>query len=81
MWCVCRFPRPVHHRIPNFVDAEKAAARLAQLPEFQAAAVVKVNPDTPQKMVSRHVCTGWDDGYQFRHTHLFDEVKDTAITI
>jgi hypothetical protein len=51
---LCRFPRPVHHRIPNFVDAEKAAARLAGLPEFKAAAVVKVNPDTPQKMVSRH---------------------------
>ncbi|WIA34178.1 hypothetical protein OEZ86_012536 [Tetradesmus obliquus] len=48
---IARFPRPVHHRIPNFVDAEKAAARLAQLPEFKAAAVVKVNPDTPQKMV------------------------------
>jgi hypothetical protein len=43
----------VHHRIPNFVDAEKAAQRLADLPEFKAAKVVKVNPDTPQKMVSR----------------------------
>jgi len=42
----------VHHRIPNFVDAEKAAARLAELPEFKTALVVKVNPDTPQKMVS-----------------------------
>lgn len=45
----------MHHRIPNFVDAEKAAARLADLPEFKASAVVKVNPDTPQKMVSQ--CT------------------------
>ncbi|KAF8066233.1 5-formyltetrahydrofolate cyclo-ligase-like protein [Scenedesmus sp. PABB004] len=48
---IARFPRPVHHRIPNFVDAERAAARLAELPEFRAAAVVKANPDTPQKMV------------------------------
>ncbi|KAF6263862.1 5-formyltetrahydrofolate cyclo-ligase family-domain-containing protein [Scenedesmus sp. NREL 46B-D3] len=48
---IARFPRPVHHRIPNFVDADKAAARLADLPEFKAAAVIKVNPDTPQKMV------------------------------
>ncbi|MEW5309304.1 MAG: hypothetical protein WDW38_001199 [Sanguina aurantia] len=48
---IARFPRPVHHRIPNFVDAELAAARLAALPEFIAASVVKVNPDTPQKMV------------------------------
>jgi hypothetical protein len=50
--CPARFPRPVHHRIPNFVDAEKAAQRLADLPEFKAAKVIKVNPDTPQKMVS-----------------------------
>ena len=50
-----RFPRPVHHRIPNFVDAEEAAARLATLPEFLAARVVKVNPDTPQKAVRKQV--------------------------
>jgi hypothetical protein len=41
----------VHHRIPNFVDAELAAQRLTELPEFQAAQLVKVNPDTPQKQV------------------------------
>lgn len=45
------FPRPVHHRIPNFKGSEEAGRRLAQLPEFQAATVVKVNPDTPQKSV------------------------------
>ena len=38
-------PRPVHHRIPNFVDADRAAARLGRLPEFEAAAMVKVNPN------------------------------------
>lgn len=38
------FPRPVHHRIPNFKGAVEAAAQLAALPEFAAAAVVKVNP-------------------------------------
>ncbi|KAL6762517.1 5-formyltetrahydrofolate cyclo-ligase family-domain-containing protein [Haematococcus lacustris] len=48
---IARYPRPVHHRIPNFVDAELAAQRLAQLPEFIAAQVLKVNPDTPQKQV------------------------------
>ena len=46
-----RPPRPVHHRIPNFDGAEAAAARLAALPEFRAASLVKVNPDTPQKPV------------------------------
>lgn len=48
---VARSPRPVHHRIPNFAGAEAAAERLAALPEFRAAATVKCNPDTPQKMV------------------------------
>lgn len=44
-------PRPVHHRIPNFRGADAAAARLVALPEFAAAQVVKINPDTPQKAV------------------------------
>ena len=45
---IARFPRPVHHRIPNFVGAEKAAERLVDLPEFQSARMIKSNPDTPQ---------------------------------
>lgn len=48
---IARQPRPVHHRIPNFDGAEKAAANLANLPEFQSANCVKVNPDTPQREV------------------------------
>ena len=47
-------PRPVHHRIPSFVGAEKAAARLAGLDCFRDAGCVKVNPDTPQRPV-RHL--------------------------
>ncbi|EOA35373.1 hypothetical protein CARUB_v10020565mg [Capsella rubella] len=35
-------PRPVHHRIPNF---------LAELDAFCKAMVVKVNPDSPQKQI------------------------------
>lgn len=45
------FPRPVFHRIPNFKNADAAAARLAELPEFVAARCIKVNPDTPQRAV------------------------------
>jgi len=41
----------VRGRIPNFAGSEEAARRLAALPEFEAAAVVKVNPDAPQRMV------------------------------
>lgn len=44
---VTRFPG-AHGRIPNFEDAERAAAALATLPEWTAARVVKVNPDSPQ---------------------------------
>ncbi|KAL7524369.1 hypothetical protein ACHAXR_000549 [Thalassiosira sp. AJA248-18] len=51
---LAQFPRPVHHRIPNFVGADEAAANLATLPEFQSAKMVKVNPDTPQRQV-RHL--------------------------
>ncbi|CAH2067630.1 unnamed protein product [Thlaspi arvense] len=44
-------PRPVHHRIPNFVGASAAAAKLADLDAFRMAEVVKVNPDSPQKQI------------------------------
>ena len=42
-----RFPG-ARGRIPNFRGAEGAADRLAELPEWQAADVVKSNPDSPQ---------------------------------
>lgn len=38
----------VWSRIPNFVGAEQAAQRLAELPIWQQAKVVKSNPDPPQ---------------------------------
>ena len=44
---VARFPKPAN-RIPNFVGAEAAARRLADTAEWQAAATVKANPDSPQ---------------------------------
>ena len=52
---IARPPRPVHHRIPNFDGAAQAAKRLQQLPEFEAAKIIKVNPDTPQKPVRQWV--------------------------
>jgi 5-formyltetrahydrofolate cyclo-ligase len=45
------FPRPVHGRIPNVKDADAAAERLAETPEWARARVVKVNPDAPQRPV------------------------------
>jgi len=44
---VARFPSP-YGRIPNFVGAEAAARRLAETPEWAAAATLKANPDSPQ---------------------------------
>lgn len=45
------FPRPVHHRIPNFIGSKDAGAKVATLPEFKNANTIKINPDTPQKSV------------------------------
>lgn len=47
-----RFPG-IRGRIPNFVGAEAAARQLAAHPAFQAARVLKCNPDLPQRPV-RH---------------------------
>ena len=49
---VARFPG-ARGRIPNFRGAEVAADRLAELPEWKAAGVVKSNPDAPQLPVRR----------------------------
>ena len=43
---------PVGH-IPRFVGADQAAARLAALPVWQQARVIKSNPDTAQEPVRR----------------------------
>jgi 5-formyltetrahydrofolate cyclo-ligase len=48
---IARFPRPLHDRIPNFVGAEAAAARAAELPEWTRARRLKCNPDAPQRPV------------------------------
>jgi 5-formyltetrahydrofolate cyclo-ligase len=42
-----RFPG-TQGRIPNFAGASAAAARLASLPSWRAARLVKSNPDAPQ---------------------------------
>lgn len=39
---------PVWSRIPNFSGADLAAWRLASLPQWKAARVIKCNPDPPQ---------------------------------
>ena len=46
---VARFPFPITDRIPNFVGAERAAARAGELPEWRRARRIKCNPDAPQR--------------------------------
>ncbi|XP_052584721.1 methenyltetrahydrofolate synthase domain-containing protein isoform X2 [Peromyscus californicus insignis] len=43
------FPRPVHHRIPNFKGASCAAEHFPHLHAFSVARTIKVNPDAPQR--------------------------------
>ena len=50
---VARFPFPPHDRIPNFAGADEAAARLEATDEWQEAAAIKSNPDSPQLPVRR----------------------------
>ncbi|MBI3805342.1 MAG: 5-formyltetrahydrofolate cyclo-ligase [Nitrospirae bacterium] len=45
-----RFPG-AQGRIPNFVGAERCAAHLDQLKVWQAARVIKINPDAPQRAI------------------------------
>jgi 5-formyltetrahydrofolate cyclo-ligase len=49
---VARFPG-ARGRIPNFVGAEQAARRLAELREWEVARAIKANPDAPQLPVRR----------------------------
>jgi 5-formyltetrahydrofolate cyclo-ligase len=44
-------PPGVHGRIPSFFGADEAADRLAELPEWHTARVVKAVPDTAQEPV------------------------------
>ncbi|WP_136600926.1 5-formyltetrahydrofolate cyclo-ligase [Salinigranum halophilum] len=48
-----RFPFPPHGRIPNFAGAPEAAERLTETDAWQAAEVLKANPDAPQLPVRR----------------------------
>ena len=48
---LARFPFPPHGRIPNFVGAKDAAARLFELEPWKSARRIKVNPDAPQRFV------------------------------
>jgi 5-formyltetrahydrofolate cyclo-ligase len=50
---VARFPG-ARGRIPNFKGAEQCAAHISTLQAWQAAQVIKANPDSPQRAI-RHL--------------------------
>ncbi len=52
---IAAFPRPVYHRVPNFIGVEKAAANVRRLREYESARVVVCNPDSPQRPVREMV--------------------------
>jgi 5-formyltetrahydrofolate cyclo-ligase len=47
---VARFPG-ADGRIPNFIGAEACATLLAGAPQWRAAKIVKINPDSPQRAI------------------------------
>jgi len=51
---VARFPLPPHGRIPNFLGSDEAGLKLVSLDVFEEAGVVKVNPDSPQRIVREY---------------------------
>jgi len=48
---IARFPKPVFHRIPNFVGAEEASEKLRELPEYKIAKIVFCTPDSTQRPI------------------------------
>lgn len=46
---IADFPRPCHHRIPNFKGSKGGCDRLLSLPAFTSAKTIKINPDKPQQ--------------------------------
>ncbi|KAG9272946.1 methenyltetrahydrofolate synthase domain-containing protein [Astyanax mexicanus] len=44
---LANFPRPVHHRIPNFKGAHGACSTIVSLEAFTKTSEVKVDPDKP----------------------------------
>jgi 5-formyltetrahydrofolate cyclo-ligase len=50
---IASFPRPFYDRIPNFVGSEEAAKRVVSIKYFHNSRVIKVNPDSPQRLVRR----------------------------
>jgi len=45
------FPKPAQGRIPNFVGSDAAAARIRNLPAYESAKIIMVNPDAAQLAV------------------------------
>ncbi|GCC36841.1 hypothetical protein chiPu_0015341 [Chiloscyllium punctatum] len=58
---LANFPRPVHHRIPNFKGAYDACNRIKNLDSFMKTREVKVDPDKPLEGVRLATLQGVKD--------------------
>lgn len=80
---VTRFPFPIEGRIPNFQGAERAATRLAQLPAWRRARVLKANPDSPQRPVREAALRAGMTVYmavpRLRHRKCFVELRSKRV--
>ncbi|MED5579396.1 MAG: 5-formyltetrahydrofolate cyclo-ligase [Nitrospinota bacterium] len=52
---VASFPFPPKGRIPNFKGSSEAAKRLLEISPWKEAKFIKINPDSPQRLV-RELC-------------------------
>jgi len=48
---LAKFPTPPHGRIPNFIGVEDSAIKIINLSIFRNAKVIKVSPDSPQRLI------------------------------
>ncbi|XP_078400722.1 methenyltetrahydrofolate synthase domain-containing protein isoform X3 [Cetorhinus maximus] len=58
---LANFPRPVHHRIPNFKGAYEACSKIKNLDSFIKTREVKVDPDKPLEGVRLATLQGVKD--------------------
>jgi 5-formyltetrahydrofolate cyclo-ligase len=74
-----------HGHIPDFVGADRAAERLAQLPIWRNAQVVKCNPDVPQAPVRLRALQEGKTVYmavpRLRDERCFVELHCDALTV
>ncbi len=50
-------PKPIHHRVPNFKGANRAAEIISKTQSFRKASTIKIDPDSPLKHIRAQALT------------------------